>query len=80
MDKIVETQEGRLGLIFTEEGRGIEEGKLESTIRKKCNSKTYSEGGVLVHMTKREYENLEDENYIRVPIKEYHRLLSRNSE
>ncbi len=59
MKKILETQEGRLGkIVFSDEkGIGIQEGTLENFMKKMCE--IYSERGVIVHMTKGEYECFE---------------------
>lgn len=79
MEKILETQEGRLGkIIFSDKGKGIIEGKVEEVLKNKC--KIFPEKGVLVHMTESEYANIENgnENYIRIPISEYHRLLMKD--
>ncbi|MCL5018534.1 MAG: hypothetical protein M1416_02080 [Candidatus Pacearchaeota archaeon] len=81
MEKIYDTCEGRNGPVFMKDGKVVLEGDLENSMRKSFseenNKKIYSEKGVLVHMSKKEYENPDDENYIKIPISEYHRLLSR---
>jgi len=65
MKKILETQEGRLGkIIFKDNGNGILDGNVETFMKKKCEIYSDSDG-VIVQMTKREYEEIlkEEDNY-----------------
>ena len=68
MEPLLKVQVGRLGkLIFTDNGNGIEEGKAEDIIRKKCEKIRGSEDeeGFLFYMSKKEYEKIlrEEDNY-----------------
>jgi hypothetical protein len=58
MDKILETSLGRWSeLMFSLEGIAVSDENLPEIINKKCsNYEIYSKGGVIVHMTKEEYE------------------------
>lgn len=58
MKKILETQEGRLGkIIFKDNGNGILEGNVEEVLKKRCEIHP-QEDGILVQMSKTEYEEL----------------------
>ncbi len=61
MDKILETSLGRWSeLMFDLEGRAVSEDSLTKVMTEGCNNyDIYKEGGVIVHMTKREYQELQ---------------------
>jgi hypothetical protein len=60
MDKILETALGRWSeLTFLEGSKYISDNEASKKVLERCgNYDIYSEGGVLVHMTKSEYEHL----------------------
>ena len=60
MDKIFETSLGHWSeLGFSIEKKILGHDKIAELLHKKCNNyEIYKEGGVVVHMTKKEYETL----------------------
>jgi hypothetical protein len=88
MEKIYNTSEGRNGPVFIKESKEemkvVLEGDLEKSMRESFsgenNKRIYSEKGVLVHMTEKEYkffQDIQDGEYRTISIEEYNDLYRR---
>lgn len=61
MDKLLETSLGRWSeLVFGIDGRPVTVEELGQILLEECNNyQIYKQGGVIVHMTRKEYEEIQ---------------------